>query len=284
MEFCVAGDLSLASKLANLLADLREARPLVQCVTNDVSLDFVANALLALGASPTMASAPEEADDVARHAQAIVCNMGTPSRTRAESLTAAAAAARTHGKPWTFDPVGVDVSAFRKDLAARLMQQSPTAIRANASEVLGLARIIGVSSAKATPRGVEATDGARTAEHAAIAIARERVCIVATTGDVDLVTDGRRLAHVAGGAPMMTRVTAMGCALSALVSAFLAVGDDAFLAALAATAVFAVAGERAAAALGSQDGPATFRVRFLDQLYALDADAIAPARVTLSHA
>ncbi len=254
-----------------LLATLRDRRPIVQCVTNFVSMDLVANALHALGASPAMSSAPEEADEFAARAHGVVCNMGTLSRDRVESLQAVAAAAGRHRKPWVLDPVGVGATRFRGETAAGLLRLRPAAIRGNASEVMALARLSGVSAEAAEPRGVDAAHDPEAARNPAMALARAYACIVLTTGTVDLVTDGTRVVGIANGAPVMARVTAMGCALSGAVGAFLAITNDPFAACVAASAVFGVAGELAASPGG---GPGTFRVNFLDRLFDLTTQTL----------
>ena len=257
---------SLVGTTSDLLVALRDKRPLVQCVTNFVSMDLVANALHALGASPAMSSAPEEADDFAKLAGAMVCNIGTLSRDRVDSLQAVAAAASRHGKPWVLDPVGVGATAFRNDTALGLLGHKPVAIRGNASEIMALARLTGIDVNPAAPRGVDAAHDVKHARSAATILARDQTCVVIVTGRADLVTDGARSVSIANGSPMMGRVTAMGCALSGAVGAFLAVREDSFAACVAAAGVFAVAGELAAR---PGEGPGTFRARFLDNLYLL---------------
>jgi hydroxyethylthiazole kinase len=250
---------------APLLA-VREKRPLIQCVTNFVSMDLVANALHALGASPAMSSAPEEAEEFAARADAIVCNIGTLSRDRVESLEAVAAAAQRNRKPWVLDPVGVGATGFRNRTALDLLRHKPAIIRGNASEIMALAKLAGVAGPDATPRGVDAAHDADAAISAAIALAIARDCVVIATGRVDVVTDGARVVRIASGSPVMARVTAMGCALSATAAAFLAVTDDRLAAGVAAAAVFGVAGQLAGA---EGVGPGAFRVDFLDRLYDL---------------
>jgi hydroxyethylthiazole kinase len=274
----------LAATARELLASVRAKRPLIQCVTNFVSMDLVANALHALGASPAMASAPEEANEFAAIANAIVCNIGTLSRDRVECLEAVAGAARAHGKPWVLDPVGVGATRFRGETAQALLRHRPTVIRGNASEIMALARLFGivVGDENAKPRGVDAVHASEAAEPAALALARMFSCVIIVSGRVDLVTNGALVARVNNGAPVMTRVTAMGCALSGATGAFLAVTGNPFEASVAAVAVFGVAGELAAV---SGAGPGTFRVNFLDRLHDLSPDALRTSlKIDVAHA
>lgn len=255
------------------LAALRADRPLVQAITNYVSMDIAANVLLALGASPAMVHAREEAADFARLSGALVVNIGTLSAPWVEAMHLAAAAAQAARTPWALDPVGVGATAFRNDVSVELLRHRPTLIRGNASEILALARLAGATSATSGgPKGVDSADSTETAQEAARALARATGAVVAATGVFDVVTDGDRLARVHGGHALMTRVTALGCALSGVGAAFLAARGDPFEASVAALAFYKLAGARAAR---GAHGPGSFRVAFLDALAALEpADEI----------
>lgn len=247
------------------LARMRAAAPLVHCITNYVAMNVAANVLLAAGASPAMIHAPEEAAAFAPLAGALTINIGTLSTPWLAGMTGAAAAAGAAGRPWALDPVAVFATAFRRDAAARLVALRPTVIRGNASEILALA------GAEAAGRGADAGDAVEAAAEPAAALARRTGAVVAVTGPVDLVTDGARVARVANGAPVMPQVTALGCALTGLVGAFLAAGDDPFADTVAALAYYGLAGERAA---GGAAGPGSFAVGFIDALAALDPAAL----------
>lgn len=255
-----------------LLGVLRERRPLVQAVTNFVSMDIAANVLLALGGSPAMVHAPEEAEDFIALADALVVNIGTLSQPWVVSMEAAAAAAQRAGKPWTLDPVGVGATRFRDSAVEKLLGYGPAIIRGNASEIMGVARVAGLSEEAAAPKGVDSAHATDAARPAALALARKLGCVVAATGAVDLVTDGERIVEVANGSPLMARVTAVGCALSGVAAAFSAIAADRFAATAAAVAIYGVAGDIA----GEQARrPGSFRVAFLDALDALDAPTLA---------
>ncbi|WP_136247129.1 hydroxyethylthiazole kinase [Halomonas borealis] len=243
------------------LERVRATTPLVHNITNHVAMPFMANALLALGASPAMIHAREEAAEFTDLAAALTLNIGTLSPHWLAAMDDAARAANATGTPWVLDPVAVGATGFRREAGARLLALGPTAIRGNASEILALARQGGGG------RGVDSTDTADSAERAAVALARDSGAVVAVTGEVDLVTDGRRLAKVTGGHPLMPRVTTLGCALTGVVGAFLSGAEDAFEATVAALAAYAVAGETAGRTAA---GPGSFAVAFLDALYALD--------------
>jgi hydroxyethylthiazole kinase len=252
--------------VAALLARLRERRPLVHNITNFVAMDVTANALLAIGCSPAMVHAREEVADFTAISDALSINIGTLSPDWVGSMHAAAERASELGKPWVLDPVGAGATAYRTATSTDLARRRPTAVRANASEILALAQGAGGG------RGVDSSHGSDQAVDAGRALARTIGGIVAVTGAVDYVTDGDRVVQIRNGHEMMTRVTALGCTASALVAAFLAVGDDPLEATTAALAVTGLAGERAAA---TGAGPGSFRVAFLDALYGLSPDEVA---------
>jgi len=256
-----------------LLSLVRETVPLVQCLTNAVVTNFTANAMLALGAAPAMTDIPIEADQFARVASATLVNLGTPHAEQRVGMREAARAAHEIGSPWVLDPVAVGFLSVRTQLASELLNFFPTAIRGNASEVIGLAGF------GAGGRGVDSVDGAENALEAANLLARRYGSIVAVSGATDLITDGTDVIRLSNGHPYLTRVTGGGCALGAVTAAFLAVGRaDRLAATAAATTVYTIAAEMAAeGALG----PGSFSVAFLDALSAVDSDSIR-ARVAIS--
>ncbi|RKS71274.1 hydroxyethylthiazole kinase [Motilibacter peucedani] len=261
------------AEVAELLAQVRRSSPLVQCITNYVAMDLAANAVLAVGASPAMVADPAESGEFAAIASALTVNTGTPSPRWADGMVRATTAAVEAGRPWVLDPVAVGATAMRDELCAELMARTPSIVRANASEVLALARVTGASStaeAGGGARGVDSTDSVESALDAAQALARRHSCVVAVTGEVDVVTDGTRVATVTGGHPLMARITATGCSLTAVTGAFAAVAP-AFEAAVAACAVYAAAGSRAGC---DAAGPGTLRWRLLDELHRLDESAL----------
>jgi hydroxyethylthiazole kinase len=248
------------------LQAIREGAPLVHAITNQVAMEVVANSLLAVGASPVMAIAEEEVDDVVADAAVLVVNIGTPTRDRLAAMRRAATRAAALKRPWVLDPVGAGATPYRTRAAQALMAAGPTVIRANASEVLALS---GDPSAPA--RGVDSLHGSDQAVDAATRLALQSGAVVAVTGEIDRITDGRRWCEVSNGDPRMTRVTALGCALSAVLGAFLAVEPDPFLAASQALGVFGLAGEWAAAASA---GPGSLRWQIIDHLALLDEAAL----------
>jgi hydroxyethylthiazole kinase len=262
---------ALALRAGELLEEARARKPLVQNVTNFVSMDIAANALLALGASPAMIHAPQETDEFAAIADALVINVGTLSAPAAESMERACAAARMHGKPWLLDPVAAGLLTFRDETIRKLLRHRPSIIRGNASEIMAVARIAGLTQDAAAPRGVDNRHAASEAEAFAVKLARHCFCAVVATGPVDVVTDGEIVLRLGNGSPLAPRVTALGCSMSSVMGAYLAIADP-LEAALGATILYGVAGDIA----GEQaQGPASFRTAFLDTLYSIRAGDLA---------
>ncbi|MBO9330585.1 hydroxyethylthiazole kinase [Achromobacter pulmonis] len=253
----------------DLLQAVRRDAPLVQCLTNFVSMNYAANALLAIGASPAMVHAAEEAPEFARLSGAVVINIGTLSAPWLDSMLLTAGSAGRAGTPWVLDPVAHHATAFRRDAVARLLDLRPAVIRGNASEIIALA------GGQSAGKGVDARDAVAQAEESARALAAARQTVVAVTGETDYVTDGSRALRITGGSPWMPRVTATGCALTAVVGAFAAVSrDDPYAAAVAALSCFGIAG---ASAHDQAQGPGSYAWRFLDALAALDAASLVRA-------
>ncbi len=249
-----------------LLGAMRANPPLVQCITNFVAMNIAANVMLAAGASPAMVHAEEEAGEFAAISGALTINIGTLSSGWLAGMLKAAQSANAAGKPWVLDPVAHHATAFRRNAVARLIELRPTIVRGNASEIIALAGGAGRG------QGVDSRDAVEQAEDSARQLAERHGCVVAVTGVTDFVTDGRQTRRVAGGSSLMPQVTALGCSLTCLVGAFAATAPDAALdATVAALAVFAVAGEKAATAA---NGPGSFSWRFLDALAGLDKEVL----------
>ncbi|MFI0473596.1 hydroxyethylthiazole kinase [Halomonas sp. HMF6819] len=258
--------------LGNYLGALRESTPLVHCMTNFVAMNSSANLVLAVGASPAMIHAIEEAPAFTELAGALSINIGTISPSWAEAMLACADVAKRRSIPWVLDPVAVGATAYRRALCEQLLALEPTVIRANASEVLALAGL------ESQGRGVDAAVTAHDAEAAAVALAQRQRCVVAMTGERDVVTDGTRLLHIDGGHALMPRVTTLGCGLSAIVAGFLATSPNAALeASTAALAAFAEAGREAGE---RARGPGSFQVELIDALYRLTPEALSRAAST----
>jgi hydroxyethylthiazole kinase len=242
----------LAHVTADVLARLRARRPRVHCITNNVAQNFTANALLAAGCIPSMTLAPEEIGAFVASADALLVNLGTFDAERRDATETAIEVATEEGVPWALDPVFVDRSPPRAAYARTLVGHKPRVIRLNRPEFTALAGV--------EPEAAEL-----------IRYALDTLAIVALTGEIDLVADGARHVSLQNGHPLMTRVTAMGCAASALAAACLTVESDPLTATAAALTIFGVAGEVAGT---RASGPGSFATALLDALYDLDADTL----------
>jgi hydroxyethylthiazole kinase len=248
------------------LQAIRERKPLVHQITNYVVMNETANATLALGALPVMAHAPQEVDEMASVAGALVLNIGTLSEHWVAAMLVAGAAANRAGAPIVLDPVGAGATTYRTATAQRLLSELEIAVvRGNAAEIATLA------GRQAEIRGVEAVGdvaGPELAQAAADALG----CVVSVTGPVDHVSDGKRAVAVGNGDKLLGTVSGTGCMSTAITGCFLAVrADDPLEAAAEALVAFGVAGEDAAK---EAKGPGTFHTALYDALYNLDPAAL----------
>ena len=223
------------------LEAVRAQGPLVHSITNFVVMNFNANMLLALGASPVMAHAQEEVVDMVAIAQALVLNIGTLEPQWVSAMQQALKAARARGIPVVLDPVGAGATPYRSQALQALLQSGlPSVLRGNASEVMSVAGL------SASTRGVDSSAASSEAVGAAQALARAWNAVVCVSGATDHVLDAQgRHAALSNGHPWMTRVTGVGCSASALIGAFAAVQPDAWRATVSAMACLGVVGELA---------------------------------------
>lgn len=254
----------------NLKRDLtlvRECSPLVHNITNYVAMNFSANALLAVGASPVMAHAVEEMEDMVSIASALVINIGTLDAGWVEGMLAAGRAAHHLGKPIVLDPVGAGATPYRTEVAWQIIHEChPTIIRGNGSEIMALV------NADIKSKGVDSSQNSDDALESAKQLAQLARAVVVISGATDYITDGVRVETITNGSPLMTLVTAMGCTASSMVGAFAGVNSDAFEAALHGMAVMGVCGEMAVAQNAS---PGSLLANFVDTLYAITPQTLA---------
>lgn len=248
---------------------IAEQPPLVHCITNDVTVNDVANVTLHWGALPVMAVDPREVEGMAGAAAGLYLNMGTVNEDE-ETMIAAGQAANEAGTPVAFDPVGVGATPTRDEVAARIVEEVDVSIvKGNYGEVTALA------GEDAEVQGVESVGEYAEIAETAMSLAADTGAVVVASGEVDVVADADAAYEVESGNPMMGRFVGSGCMLGVTTAAFAgALGEDRALeAALAGTAAFGVAGERAAAD-GHWDGPASYRTAFHDAVAALTADGL----------
>lgn len=256
-----------AQRAAQNLAAIRRQKPLIHNITNYVVMNSSANTLLALGASPVMAHAPNEVEQMVSFAGALVLNIGTLSDAWIEAMLRAGRKATELGTPIVFDPVGSGATTFRTETAHKILEQTRVSVvRGNASEILSL------HGADSKTKGVDSVHSVREATAAAQALARDLGATLAITGPTDLITDGHRTAWVNNGHALMATVTGTGCAATATIGAFCAVDTDVFQATTTALAFFGLAGEKAAE---KATAPGSYQVALLDALFELTPESLA---------
>jgi len=242
------------------LRELRERKPLVHQITNYVVMNETANATLALGALPVMAHAPQEVEEMAAVAGALVLNIGTLSEHWIEAMLLAGKAA---GGPIVLDPVGAGATRYRTETAKQLLDELDVAVvRGNPAEIATLA------GREAEIRGVESIGAADSGAKLASTASRMLGTVAAVTGATDYISDGERVIAVSNGHELLGTVSGTGCMSTAVTGAFLAAKPEEPLEAAAeALVAFGVAGEDAAR---DAKGPGTFHATLYDALYNLD--------------
>lgn len=256
---------------------VRQAAPLIHCITNYVTANDVANLLLAIGARPVMADDPQEAAEITAAARGLCLNLGTLHSAAVPAMYAAGREARRKHIPLVLDPVGAGSSAFRTRTARELTAAlRPDVLRCNPTELAALAgRDGGGAGVDTAPADRITEENLSSAAPRIAAQARELGAVVAVTGAVDLVTDGTICYAVRNGRPEMGKVTGTGCQLSALLTAFLSVRPESPLeAALGAVCAMGLAGELAWGRMASGDGNAAYRGRIIDAIYHLSGQAL----------
>lgn len=255
----------LLQSVINAWIELQSKQPLVHIITNAVASNYVANILLAAGASPAMIDNPFEAESFASIASALNINLGTPTSEQMQAMQIAAQTAQNLNKPWVLDPVGYGpVLPWRSEMVDQLLQYKPSIIRGNASEISGLAGNQGES------RGVDSTlNSAEIYLNAAPLLGHCECVAISGESDFILSKEMNAVIQINGGSYLQPKVTASGCALGALTAAYCAVSETLTAGTVAAHLHFAIAGQKAyeiSSSVGS------FNVAFLDEIYNLNED------------
>lgn len=243
--------------LSNSLQALQKRNPLILNLTNVVTMDLIANVLLAIGASPLMTVCDEELEELITLSAAVVVNIGTLDSVSINRSFLAAKLAKKRGIPVILDPAGAGATIARTQAAKKILPYA-TVVKGNASEIMAIA-----GKGQLT-KGVDSVHSTNEAITAAKRIANNWGCVVVVSGAVDCMTDGRRTAENNGGSVLMTRITGAGCALAAVIAAFLAVEKESFVVAVKALGFYSSCAEQAAE---KANFPGSFRSKFIDQLY-----------------
>ena len=258
------------------LRRVREAAPLVDCITNFVTVNDCANIILAAGGSPSMAEDIREVAECAAAADALVCNLGAVEKV--PSMQVAGQAANKAGRPVVFDPVAAGGTSLRRWQSAELLKTVHfTAIRGNASEIRALAESgVGGHGVDVDEQDVISQDTLGRAVDAARKLAQKTGSVVAVSGPLDVVSDGKQTVILKNGCATMARITGSGCMLTALTGTFCgAMPEDPFTAVCGAVAAMGVAGELAEVRrLQNGTGNATFRTDLIDAIFNLTEEQL----------
>lgn len=263
--------------LGNTLEKVRAAVPLVHNITNYVTVNDVANALLACGGSPIMSDEPEDVEDITTICQGLNINIGTLNKSSIEGMFRAGRRAFALHHTILLDPVGAGASKLRTDTAIKLMDEIGfTAIRGNISEIKTLA--LGSGSTKGVDADIADAVSDETLEGSISFVkgfAKKTGAVIAVTGAIDIVSDGEKCYVIRNGRPEMSRITGTGCQLSAVMTAFLAANPDNLLeAAAAAVCTMGLAGEIGWSRMQEGDGNSTYRNRIIDAIFNMDAKTL----------
>lgn len=252
-------------EIKDLFLRVKDQNPLVHHITNHVTINDCANATLALGGSPVMATSIEEVADMVKLANALVINFGTIDDETYAAMVRAGQAANKKGIPVIFDPVGVGATPFRTNRAKEFLEHVRVSIvRGNASEVFAL---IG---GEASTRGVDSGTLSISVRDLAKNAANKLQAIAVISGELDTVSNGKKIVQIENGDIWLTRITGTGCMTASLIACFSGVTEDWFLAAIAGMSVMSLAGERAKKALQDNEGIGTYRMKLMDEIFLMD--------------
>ncbi|MGI5921580.1 MAG: hydroxyethylthiazole kinase [Syntrophomonadaceae bacterium] len=253
----------MLKQCAEIWDEVRVKRPLVHCITNYVTINAVANVILASGASPAMAENPSETRDFAAIAQALYLNVGTLTNEQQNAMLEAIAGAASNSVPVIVDPVACGVIPYRMRVITKLSEAGRiSCFKGNIAEIKHLAGVQGKA------RGVDSLDTGEGLEQACLSLAKKEQLVVAATGETDVVADPYNAARLNNGTPLFGYITGAGCMVGGVVAACMgAVPAQPWLAAVTAITAFNIAGERAAKTSG--DAPGTFHSLLFDKLYQL---------------
>ncbi|BDB96368.1 hydroxyethylthiazole kinase [Candidatus Hydrogenosomobacter endosymbioticus] len=253
-------------EVCEIIQEVRKKKPVVLCATNFVTMEFVANVLLAVGASPIVSICAEEAEELVRISSAVYINIGTLDLQFLEFCRYVSRFALRYEIPVVVDPVGCGASNLRTSVSVEIAKCA-TIIRGNASEIMSLSRAFDGCFESKNIGGVDSLSSSEQAKSSAIAIVRNLGCVVAASGEKDLIVSSENSCELFGGCELMQNITGMGCSLTGLAAAFSSVSDP-FTASRLASACFCMCADKA---FETVKAPGSFRQSFIDEVYSLGA-------------
>ncbi|MDL2270193.1 hydroxyethylthiazole kinase [Methanobrevibacter sp. OttesenSCG-928-I08] len=273
----------IINKIPDAMDKVKEKNPLTHCITNFVTVNDCANAILAIGASPIMADDDAEVEEIVEIADSLVINIGKLSKFQIAAIKKSCEYASKTNTPIILDPVGCGISKLRNEITIDLITNyNIQAIRGNMSEVKAIARLLEIDlSNNIKGKGVDVSkDDIITKENLSEngeivkKIALKTNSIVIASGPIDIISDGNLIIAIENGNEMMEKITGSGCMLSSIVGSFLAFNDP-FIGSITSSLLMSIAGEKAREYVNNKNlGTGTFRSKLIDYLFLLDSDEI----------
>lgn len=261
---------------------LRNSSPLIHCITNYVTINDCANAVLAIGGSPSMANEAPEIEEFVELAQATVINMGTLLDNQIDAMKVAAKHTKATGTPLVIDPVAVGVSKLRNDTTKELLDLSnPSIIRGNMSEIKAIAKLYDILDTSSKAKGVDVSENDIISKNnledniqIASDVASKLDTVINVSGPIDIISDGKKNYIIDNGESIMSKITGSGCMLSCILGSFVAVSNP-LEAAIMGSLSMAISGELAyKKTLYNKAGSGSFRTYLIDELYNMDDEKI----------
>ncbi|WP_455645459.1 hydroxyethylthiazole kinase [Methanosphaera sp.] len=273
---------TIIEKTIETMEELRNNSPLTHCITNVVTVTNCANAVLAVGGSPIMANAPEEAEEITGISNSLLINVGTPTTEQVTTMLKSAKKANDTNKPYVLDPVGVGISNIRNETPINLINESkPAIIRGNLSEIKAIAMFFDILEECTKAKGVDVAESDIINEDTLESqgqliknIAEKLDTTIAVSGPIDIISDGKEVYAIANGDAMMSNITGTGCMLGCILAAYTTVTEP-LLAAITGTVVMGIAGELAAqATIDNKQGTGSFGIYLIDELSLMNKETI----------
>ncbi|CEJ72946.1 hydroxyethylthiazole kinase [[Clostridium] sordellii] len=250
----------------NLLSKVREVNPLVLHYTNEVTINDCANITLALGASPLMSYSYEEIEEIIPIASCVVINIGTMNSSHTELFLKAGKIANKFNKPVVLDPVGVFATKSRALLVEKLLNEVKfDVIKGNASEI----KYIGGFDVKG--KGVDSFEEDENIDDIIKKVAKKLECVVASTGKIDVITDGEKVIKIDNGSSKLKSITGTGCMSASLIGSYLGISENKLESASMGILTMSLCGE-----LADKDniGIGSFKVSLMDNIYSLNKETL----------
>ena len=272
----------LLENIDETLKNIKEKNALTHCITNSVTINDCANAVLAIGGSPFMAEDAEELEEVVTIADVLVINIGKLSKDQIEAMKISCETADKTNTPIILDPVGVGVTELRNKTTVDLIKNhNITAIRGNISEIKAIAKLFGVLDESNTAKGVDVNaedviteENLKANGNLICELASKLNTVILASGPIDILTDGETTIAIDNGDDMMPLITGSGCMLSSIVGSCIG-GSSPLEGSLVAILAMNIAGEKARAKVEEKDeGTGSFRAYLIDYLYKTNSESL----------